>query len=71
MLFKVLCNKCKKNLKIRKVYKEDLSFVLVVDSCNTPGCLLPHQPDNESDFKKYLSDMFHIESSDSFTIDFK
>lgn len=62
MLARVVCAKCKKDLKIKFTSIEDSGILIVLENCNDPECI-KKVPDKNPEYEKHLSDMLMIESS--------
>lgn len=64
MLARVVCHKCHKDLKIHTVNVEVIGIVVVVESCNSPGCTMLN-PD-ESSYERHLSDLLTIDINNDY-----
>jgi hypothetical protein len=63
MLARVVCHKCKKDLKIKNIIPETIGIVIVVECCNHPECLEQKTKENP-EYEKHLSDMLRVNPPD-------
>lgn len=57
MLARVVCNICKKDLKIKYIKTEEIGIVVIVESCQSLECA-PATAEEHQEYDKHISDLF-------------
>jgi len=60
MLARVVCDKCKRDLKIKRVIQEAVGTVIVIECCNGSECS-KQIPEKDPQYEKHLSDMLRTD----------
>lgn len=55
MVTRVICYKCKRSLKVKKIIEDDDGLIVIVESCN--GCMTSKESPHRKEFEKHLCDM--------------
>ena len=57
MLARVVCCKCHKNLKVKKIIEKGDTMTVIIESCSALACSATETLCDIKDFEKHLSDM--------------
>ena len=59
MVTRVICYKCKRSLKVKKIIEDKGELKIIIESCNE--CIDPQESSLKKEFDKHLRDMLREE----------